>query len=352
MDAFVYNAAPTRVIFGSGTLAALPGEIERLGRRRALVLSTPHQRGEAEALAAALGGLAAGSFSEAAMHTPVAVTAAAVERVRALGADCTVAVGGGSTTGLGKAVALRTGLDQIVVPTTYAGSEMTPILGQTEDGLKTTERAEAIRPETVIYDVDLTLSLPVALTVTSGMNAIAHAVEALYARDGNPVIGLMAEEGIRAMAGALPRLAADGGDRAARSDALYGAWLCGTCLGAVEMALHHKLCHVLGGSFGLPHAETHCVVLPHATAYNAEAAPDAVARVARALGTRDAAGGLHDLARGLGAPTALAALGLREADLDRAAEIAAARPYPNPRPVARDAIRRLLGEAWQGRRPI
>jgi alcohol dehydrogenase class IV len=182
-------------------------------------------------------------------------------------------VGGGSTTGLGKAIALATGLDQIVVPTTYAGSEMTPILGQTERGVKTTQRSPAILPEVVIYDVDLTLTLPPALTATSGLNAIAHAVEALYAQDRNPIVSLMAEEGIAALARSLPVLVDAASDLAARSDALYGAWLCGACLGAVGMALHHKLCHTLGGSFDLPHAETHAVVLPHAVAYNSAAAP-------------------------------------------------------------------------------
>ena len=186
--------------------------------------------------------------------------------------------------GLGKAIALRTDLPQIVLPTTYAGSEMTPILGETKDGVKTTQRTPKVLPEVVIYDVDLTLGLPPAIAATSGMNAMAHAVEALYAKDRNPVISLMAEEGIRSLARALPGIAEDPQDREARSDALYGAWLCGTCLGAVGMALHHKLCHVLGGAFDLPHAETHTIVLPHAVAYNASAAPDAMDRVARALG--------------------------------------------------------------------
>src|SRR5262249_49398149 len=161
----------------------------------------------------------------------------------------------------------RTDLPQIVVPTTYAGSEMTPILGETAGGAKTTQKTLKVLPEVVIYDVELTLSLPVAISGVSGMNAIAHAIEALYAQDANPVIELMALEGIRALAGALPRIAEAPKDVEARSDALYGAWLCGVCLGSVGMALHHKLCHTLGGSFGLPHAETHTVVLPHATRY-------------------------------------------------------------------------------------
>src|SRR6266705_2999338 len=220
------------------------------------------------------------------MHTPVDVTKHALLRVRELDANGVVAIGGGSTTGLGKAIAWRTGLPQVVVPTSYAGSEMTPILGETQDGLKTTQSSPKVLPETVIYDVDLTMTMPPSLSATSGLNAIAHAVEALYARDRNPIISLMAQEGIKNLARALPKIKDNADDIEARTEALYGAWLCGSCLGAVGMALHHKLCHTLGGTFNLPHAETHTVVLPHATAYNAEAAPEAMVRIARALEAR------------------------------------------------------------------
>jgi len=285
------------------------------------------------------------------MHTPTEVTERALEAVRATGADCTVALGGGSTTGLGKAIALRTDLPQVVVPTTYAGSEATPILGETEAGRKTTQRSPKVLPEVIVYDVDLTLTLPPGLSATSGMNVIAHAVEALYARDAIPVIDGLAEQGIASLARALPRILLDPADREARSDALFGAWASGTCLGAVGMALHHKLCHVLGGSFDLPHAETHTVILPHAIAYNAAAAPEAMARIARALGAEDAAQGLFDLAAALGAPTALSDIGMPEDGLDRAADLAAADPYWNPAPVERGAIRALLDDAFHGRRP-
>jgi maleylacetate reductase len=351
MQPFVYTALPAKVIFGFGTLARVAGEVQELGCRRALVLATPHQQAEAGALAEQLGELSAGIFAEAAMHTPVDVTERALEAVRAAGADCTVALGGGSTIGLGKAIALRTDLPQIVVPTTYAGSEATPILGETQEGQKTTQRSLKVLPEVIIYDVDLTLTLPPALSATSGMNAIAHAVEALYAKDANPIISSLAEQGIAALARALPQIMSNPKDRDARSDALFGAWACGTCLGAVGMALHHKLCHTLGGSFDLPHAETHTVVLPHAAAYNTPAAAEAIARVARALGTDDAAQGLFDLARRLGAPTALKDIGMPESGLDQATDIATAAPYWNPRPIERDGIRTLLDDAFHGRPP-
>ncbi len=350
-EAFTYTALPSRVVFGSGTLARIPEELRALGCGRALVLSTPEQKDAAAAVASRIGDLCAGTFTQAAMHTPVEVTERAMKLVREIDADCTVAIGGGSTTGLGKAIALRANLPQIVVPTTYAGSEATPILGETQDGRKTTQRSAKVLPEVIIYDVDLTLTLPPSLSATSGINAIAHAVEALYTQDANPVISMMAERGIEAMARALPPIMKNPADKAARSDALFGAWLCGMCLGAVGMALHHKLCHTLGGSFNLPHAETHTVVLPHAVAYNAPAAPDAMARVAHALGASNAAQGLFDLAKSLGAPTALGEIGMREIDLDRAAEIATVSPYWNPRPLDRAGIRALLDDAFHGRPP-
>ncbi|HEV2677398.1 MAG TPA: maleylacetate reductase [Aliidongia sp.] len=348
MPPFTYMAWPVRVLFGSGTVAELPQEIRRLGRQRALVLSTPQQQAAALRLVEQLGTLAAGHYAGATMHTPVAVTEDALALVSRIDADCIVSLGGGSTVGLGKALALRTDLPQIVIPTTYAGSEATSILGQTVDGRKTTLRDPKVLPEVILYDVDLTLTLPGPLTAVSGMNAIAHAVEALYAFDGNPVVSLLAEEGIRALARALPRLATTPHDREARSDALYGAWLCGSVLNAASMGLHHKLCHTLGGALDLPHAETHTVILPHAARFNAGAAPEAMARIARALGTADAAQGLLDLAIALGAPSSLAALGVREADLDRLAAFAAAVPYPNPRPISEPSIRALLGDAHRG----
>lgn len=351
MKAFTYVAQPSRVVFGPGALARLGEEIERLGARRALVLCTPEQAASAARVAAMLGERSAGVFARAVMHVPIETAREAREEARRLGADCAVAIGGGSTTGLGKAIALESGLPILAIPTTYAGSEMTPIWGITEAGVKKTGRDARVLPRTVIYDPELTLTLPAALSVTSGLNAIAHAAEGLYAHDGNPVTALMAEEGIRALALALPRLARDPGDLAARGDALYGAWLCGSVLGAVAMGLHHKLCHTLGGSFNLPHAEVHTVVLPHAMAYNAAAAPEAMARIARALDCDDAPRGLFELASGCGAPTALAALGMPAAGLDRVAELAVTTPYPNPRPLEQAALRSLLQRAFDGLPP-
>lgn len=351
MQSFVYNALPSRVIFGSGAISRLKSEVERAGCRRALLLSTPEQADGVTQIAASLGPLAAGAFTKAAMHTPTDVTELAMRKAQECDADCTIAFGGGSSTGLGKAIALRTDLIQFAVPTTYAGSEVTPIIGETKDGVKVTQRTLKVLPETVIYDVDFTLTLPPRLTITSGTNAIAHAVEALYAEDRNPVISLMAEQAIAAMGRALPAIVSEPQNREARSEALYGAWLCGVCLGSVGMALHHKLCHVLGGAFDLPHADTHTVILPYAMAYNAKAAPDADAAVARALGGRDGASALVGLAERLGSPSSLKSLGMPESGIDRAADLAVQNPYWNPQPIERSAVRALIAAAWAGERP-
>ncbi len=378
MREFSYASQPGRVVFGAGTFPRVRDEVEALGGTRALILTTPGRSALAARAREILGPLAAGEFTGAAEHTPVEVTGRALEVATDVGADCLVAVGGGSTTGLAKALAFRTGLPQVVVPTTYAGSEVTPVLGETADGVKTTKTVESVRPNTVVYDVELTLGLPVAVSVTSGVNAMAHAVEALYAPGGqppqtpptysrgdapggqppqaNPVTDELALRAITLFARALPLIVSDPANNDARADALEAAWLAGICLGTVGMGLQHKLCHTLGGSFGLPHAATHTVVLPHAMAYNAPAVPEVMERIARALdpdGTRpDAPTAMFDLIGRLGGPRSLAELGLAKADLARAAELATATPYPNPRPVTYEGISALLASAWSGTRPV
>jgi alcohol dehydrogenase class IV len=347
---FVYTANPARVLFGVGTLALLPAELERLGITRPIFVGTRRQEATLRNLAADVTGPAARVFAGAVMHTPVTVTETVMSLVAQGGIDGIVALGGGSTIGLGKAIALRTDLPQVVLPTTYAGSEMTPILGETRDGAKTTQSSPKVLPEVVIYDVDLTVGLPPHQSATSGLNAIAHAVEALYARDRNPVTEMMAIEGIRVLADALPRIVTAPSDRSARSDALYGAWLCGSCLGAVGMALHHKLCHVLGGSLNLPHAETHAVVLPHALAYNAAAAPEAMSSLGKVF-TGDPVLALVELARQLGAPTALRDIGMPYEGIEIATRAALANPYWNPQPLEEDKLRTLIARAWAGDPP-
>ena len=351
MRAFAYDSLPSKVLFGAGTLERTPEVAAELGCRRLLVIATGSQRDTAARLMAMLGPAAAALFPRAAMHTPVEITAEAMAVVQAEGIDGLIAVGGGSAIGLGKALALRTDLPQIVIPTTYAGSEMTPVVGQTEAGAKTTQRSPKVLPEAVIYDVDLTLSLPAAVSVTSGFNAMAHAAEALYARGGNALLSAAAEDAVRIMAHALPRVVLDPADPEARADALEAAWLAGWCLANGGSALHHRLCHVLGGAYGLPHAETHTVVLPHVLAFNAPAAPEAMERLGRALRKDHPAEGLFDLAQSLGAPSALRDVGMPEAGIEAVVAAVLADPPWNPRPIEAEPLRRLLTRAWRGDGP-
>ncbi|EKV07922.1 Maleylacetate reductase, putative [Penicillium digitatum PHI26] len=371
MDAFEYNPNTGRVIFGSGTLHKLPDEISRLQVKAPLVLSTPQQVSQAEKVKEVLKDQIAGSFRQAVMHTPTSVTDEAVEYAKTQGADSVISIGGGSTIGLGKAISIRTGLPHICIPTTYAGSEMTPILGETANGLKKTRSDPEILPGTVIYDVDLTMTLPAAMSATSGVNAIAHAgkiylinlrqvmihksnafwiVEALYARNTNPIINMMALEGIQALASSLPEIIENPSSQSARSKALYGAWLCGTCLGSVGMSIHHKLCHTLGGSFNLPHAETHTAVLPHAISYNAPYIPEAMKQLADVLpdSNGDAIHGLNVLLTKLEVKRGVKDFGMKEEEIDKAADSAISNAYWNPRPIERAPIRELLRRVWAG----
>jgi maleylacetate reductase len=348
---FVYRSLPMRVRFGAGSIQQLPDEVDELGLTSVLVLTGPEQRATGEAVAAALGRRCAGVLPEARMHVPIEIAERAREQARTLRADGFVAVGGGSAIGLGKAIALHTDQPIIAVPTTYAGSEMTPIWGLTEDGAKRTGRDPRVLPTSVIYDPELTFSLPVDLSVTSGINAVAHAAEALYAPDLSPVIALMAQEGARAMLGALPAIVADPGGPDGRAQAQYGAWLCGSCLGATAMSLHHKVCHALGGALDLPHAPTHTVVLPHVLAFNLPAAPQAARRLAEAVGADDPALRIWQLSAELGAPASLRELGMRESDIAGVVESVLATSYGNPREVTSPALTSLLHDAWAGREP-
>jgi alcohol dehydrogenase class IV len=348
LKSFVYTGLPSRVVFGAGSVKQLGAELDRLGAKRALLLCTP---GRAESVQAIAQGLPiAGVFNRVVMHTPLALADEARKTAADVKADCCIAIGGGSTIGFGKAVALTSGLPVLAVPTTYSGSEMTTIWGISKENLKQTGRDPKVLPKVVIYDPELTLDLPANVSAASGMNAIAHCVEALYAHDGNPIVSLMAEEGIRALAFALPKIIITGGDLAARTDALYGSWLAGSTISTTSVALHHKLCHVLGG-FGLPHAETHSIVLPHAMQYNRDAAPEAMRRVARAIEAVDAPRGTYELEQRLGLPMKLAEIGMKQDDLERAARIAAEAPYPNPRKVEYAPVLELLQHAYEGRRP-
>ncbi len=346
------DATAVRVQFGAGIRLTIASEVARLGAARALILSMPGRSDVAKEIAAALGTTAVGTFYKAQMHTPVAVTLEALDYLETCAADCLIAIGGGSTTGLSKALAYRTDLPQIVIPTTYAGSEATPILGQTEGGVKTTLSDPKVLPEVILYDAELVVTLPVALTVTSGLNAMAHAAEALYAPNRNAGSDALAVQGLTAFVTGLPQVLANPKNLRAREGTLRGAWACGTVLGQVGMGLHHKLCHTLGGSFDLPHADTHAIILPHAIAYNARSAAALLTPICALLGGNNAGLALYAFAKSLGSPRALRDLGLRETDLDHATMLATSKPYPNPHPVTAPDIRALLQAAWAGDAPV
>lgn len=347
---------------GTGLPSTLPDEpvpaplsrrhdlFERLGMKRALFLATPGQEDYVRECARSVGSVAVGVFPNSTMHTPVSVTEDALRLVDDLRADGIVAIGGGSTTGLGKAIAWRTDLPQVVVPTTYAGSEMTPILGETENGQKVTRTDSRIQPETVIYDSDLTRTLPRDVAAASGINAMAHAIEALYAENQNPVVNLIAVEAIGALYGALPHLSDGQDDATARERVLYGAWLSGICLGSVSMALHHKLCHTLGGMFDLPHAQMHAALLPHVVAYNTPAIPDAVSKL-RGTFNRDPVQSLYELNQKLRIKAGLGELGMPLDGIEPAITAVLAQPYKNPRPLERKPLIELLKRAHEGSRP-
>jgi maleylacetate reductase len=349
--AFVHRAQAARVRFGVGTLDQLAEEVDAVGLTRVLVICGPTHQELGRRVATLLGDRVVAVLPEARMHVPVEVAGRAGDVAASVDADGCVAVGGGSAVGLGKALALERGLPVVAVPTTYAGSEMTPVWGLTEAGVKRTGREPRVQPVAVVYDPALTLTMPPDLTATSGLNALAHAVEGLYAPDASPITSMMAEEGARAFAAALPALAVDGTDPEARADALYGAWLCGSVLGSTTMGLHHKLCHVLGGTLGLPHAATHTVVLPHVLAFNAPAAPEASAALARALDTDDPVRALWELTGRLGTPRSLRGLGMAEGDIERVVDLAVASPYANPRPVDAGDVDALVRAAWAGLAP-
>ncbi|MFK7802609.1 MAG: maleylacetate reductase [Anaerolineae bacterium] len=350
---FELTQLPSRVSFGAGRLATVREEAGRLGAQRALVLATKYQIDLAQHVAGLLGDLCVGVHAEAVQHVPYETVAAAIKKVDELQIDLLIAPGGGSTIGLAKGIVLERPLPILAIPTTYAGSEMTHIWGISKDGKKTTGRDPIVKPATVIYDPDLIRSLPAAMSITSGINAMAHAVEALYAENRNPISSMMAEESIRSLAAGLPLVAQNLSDLKARTDTMYGAWLAAVVLDQVGMALHHKLCHTLGGSFGMPHAEVHTVVLPYAIAYNQSHAPEMVAALSRALGCdpADIAGTVQDISRQNGGPVSLKELNFKEENLEEAAQIATQNPYYNPRPVDLAGIRQLLSATYLGVRP-
>jgi maleylacetate reductase len=352
---FEYTGLPSHVVFGAGASrgSRLIDAVDRLGVRRMMVVVANADREMGEPISSALGHRVVGRFSDVRPHVPSAVAEAARAAAAECGADSLLSVGGGSTTGTAKAIALTTGLPVVSVPSTYAGSEVTPVWGLTHAGRKTTGIDPRVLPRLVVYDPELTVTLPVRLSVVSGLNALAHCAEAFWAPGRNPITSLIAEEGIRALARGLPALVRDSRDLGARSDALYGAWLAGTAFATAGSSVHHKICHVLGGAFDLPHAETHAVVLPYAVALAAPRVSGSEARIVAALSAVEmsAAEAIAGFARRLGAPGSLREVGLAEDELDRAIDLVDASLSQLPEPVNRSDTAALLCAAFAGARP-
>jgi alcohol dehydrogenase class IV len=349
-EAFEFDSQTPRIVFGIGTArSALADEMERLHAHRILVVTTESREALARGLAAPLGDRLSAVFAGAQTHVGPETAEAARRAASQARADAVLSIGGGAATGTAKMVALTTGLPIVAVPTTYAGSEVTPVWGITEEGRKVTGSDPRVLPRCVVYDPTLTRALPRDVSSASGLNAMAHSVEAFWAPRRNPVSNLTAEESIRALSGGLPDVVADPGDLSARSLVMYGAYLAGTAFAATGSGLHHKICHVLGGAFDLPHALTHAVVLPYVVAFNAPAVPELAHRIAEALGADDATVALRSLTSRLALPSSLQSLGMSEDQIAQAArQVLRSIPPDNPRPVDEPQVRAILRAAWEG----
>lgn len=351
MRAFTYEQSASRIVFGEGYLSRVVEEVDRFDAGKVLLIADDMAKTEGDRIEADLAGRVVARIGEIRPHVPVDDVDAARRVADDRDVDLVVTVGGGSTTGLGKAILLERELAFVAIPTTYAGSEMTPIYGITGGAVKRTGRDPRVKPDTVIYDVALTVSLPMNVTAGSVMNALAHCVEALYAEQRNPIVSLMALDGVSAMSRGSGEVAREPTDLEGRSNLQYGAFLAGSALGSVGMAIHHKICHVLGGTYGLAHGDANAVMLPHVVAYNGVAEPEVIDALSSSLDGAEPAVALYDIARILGAPASLAELGVAEADLDDAAEMVVTNGGYNPRSIELGWIRRLLDDAYRGRRP-
>lgn len=346
---FVYKSDQIRVLFGRGAAKQLADEAERHDMARVMLLCS-HGRGAlAREIAAPLGPRVVGVSETVRPGMPVAAFDEIVADLKRFDADGFVCVGGGSPVGLAKAVAAATKIPFIAVVTTYSGSEMAARWYLGTGGGERSGQSKHALPASAIYDPALTLALPFKTSAASAMNAMAHAVESLYAPDANPIVLTLAEEAARRLAAALPRLKADPKDIDARTDALYGAWLAAAFRASI--GLSHTIAQRVRQNFATEHAATHAAVLPYAAAFNLVAAPAARERLARALGASDPARALYDVNVACGLATGLKELGLREADIHRAAEIVSQRKFPGPRPVTPADIENVVRQAFAGAPP-
>jgi len=348
---FTRHALPGTVVFGHGALAQLPEHVALLGAARPLLLAgaTPALTAQVEALLPDR----AGTWTDIRQHVPAELADQCHQHAADLGADLLVCVGGGSTTGLAKAVALRGGPRILAVATTYAGSEMTPVWGQSQGGVKRTGRDLRVLPATVLYDPELLTGLPASVVGPSGMNALAHCVEALYSAAAEPLSSLAAVEGARLLARHLPAAFSDA-DLSARGEVLWASCLAGHVFGTVGGSLHHAVCHLLGGRHDLPHAETHAIVLPHVVQLLLPAVREQLRPLADVLGVQPEGlpAALWDIGAAVDTPTGLGAVGMPQADLPAAAQALLDKDPPSPLPLTLSQTTRLLDDAFVGRRPV
>jgi len=353
MENFTHDSLPARVVFGAGTIAKLGEEIDRLGSKKALFCCTPGRKDDVTKLIAPLDNISAGLCPIAKQYVPLPMVEEGRLVAKEKGADCVVSYGGGTSVGLAKAIALDLEIPVISAITTFSGSETTNLQAIFTDGVRIGYKSDWMLPRTIIYDPETAMGVPLKIMIPSGINAIAHGVEAFYAQGASPVNDLIAGEGISSLASALKRMSSGHDDVEARGDGLYGAWLCGTALGSAGVALHHKFAHVLGSTFGLEHSMAHTVALPHSVAYTLAGAPKAMQGIAQALGdsSKDAATALYELNVAIGAPTSLKDIGMPEEGIEKAAKMISDDPYPNPVAIEYDPIKAMIEDAWHGRAP-
>ena len=347
---FTYEGVPVRVVYGAGARHDLAAELDGLGLKKVVLIASESSRAEADAMVAALDHRVTWRVAGVRQHVPSDLAETVTADAMRVGADGVVTLGGGSATGLGKVVAL-TGLPLVAIPTTYAGSEMTPIWGMTTAGVKETRRDLRVMPKTVVYDPELTYGLPPLITAASGMNAIAHCLEALWSAGASPLTEPLALDATRGLCAALPAAVAEPWDPKARGRALVGACQAGMVLAGAGPGLHHKLCHVLGGRYDMPHAQTHAALLPHVVGFNEPLLGSLAARMAVAVGSGRASTGVYDLGVRMGLTMALCELGMPEAAIGEVASLVAAAPPANPRPVEEAQLRAVLRAAWEGDAP-
>ncbi|WP_299323423.1 maleylacetate reductase [Parasphingopyxis sp.] len=348
---FSYKAVAANVRFACGASAHLPEFIREAGGDKAFVIATGAAFVRHASVIEPVSDSSLTQFDEVQAHCPLPVVDASIDAYEESGADTIVAIGGGSTLGLGKILKAEHGAKFIAVPTTYTGSEMTPIYGRKIEGQKRTKVDAAALPDMVVYDPELTLGLPAHQTASTGMNSLAHAVEALYPEHPNPIAWNLAGEAIGLHARALPLCVADGRNIDARIDALRAGFLGGVLVSMVGVALHHALGHVLGGLFDLDHGDYNSAVLPHVVAFNATAVPRVEEVISDRFEVADPGEAIFDFAKKIHAPTSLKELGMPETGIAEVTQAIVAKNPRNPRPITHPSMKRLLSAAYEGLRP-